>query len=213
LGEKNIKDKLAGKFIVIDGPDGCGKSTQVKMLAEWLGGRGVEAVCFRDPGGTPIGEKIREILLDPEYEAMEVAVEVLVYMASRAQLWFEKIVPALQSGRCVLLDRWLSSTCAYQGYAGGFGMERVIKVACDTIPSPWPDFSIILDVGVKTFRSRNNGGGGDRIEDKSDEYHSKVREGFLQLAEKMDSFVAIDGRRDVQIVHKEVIKLIEERNF
>ena len=116
-----MKDRLQGKFIVLDGPDGCGKSTQAGLLVKWLEGEGVPTSRFRDPGDTSIGEKIREILLNPEHLAMDTRTELLLYMAARAQLWAEKIAPALQDNRCVVLDRWLSSTCAYQGFAGGFG--------------------------------------------------------------------------------------------
>ena len=124
-----MKKKLAGKFIVLDGPDGCGKSTQTLMLYDWLKAEGVEVVTFRDPGGTAVGEKIREILLNPEHVEMSVRTELLLYMASRAQLWAEKIKPALEADKCVVLDRWVTSTCAYQGFAGGYGAERVVEIA------------------------------------------------------------------------------------
>jgi dTMP kinase len=122
--DQKTKRKLAGRFIVLDGPDGCGKSSQARLLMDWLQSQGVPTVGFRDPGATVIGEKIREILLSPAHEAMTTSAEVLLYMAARVQLWAEKIKPALSEGQCVVLDRWLSSTCAYQGYAGGFGVER-----------------------------------------------------------------------------------------
>jgi len=113
-----LKNKLAGKFIVLDGPDGCGKTTQTKLLVDWLKEQGAMVETFREPGGTAIGEKIRQILLNPEHIAMSTAAEVLLYMASRAQLWEEKIAPTLKEGKCVVLDRWLSSTCAYQRHVG-----------------------------------------------------------------------------------------------
>ena len=98
-----MKDRLQGKFIVLDGPDGCGKSTQAGLLVKWLEGEGVSTSRFRDPGDTSIGEKIREILLNPEHLAMDTRTELLLYMAARAQLWAEKIAPALQNNRCVVL--------------------------------------------------------------------------------------------------------------
>ena len=113
---------LQSKFIVLDGPDGCGKSTQAKMLADWISKEGIETLSFRDPGTTVIGEAIRRILLDPVNKEMDARTELSLYMAARAQLWAQKIKPALKKGKCVLLDRWLSSTCAYQGYAGGVGI-------------------------------------------------------------------------------------------
>src|SRR4030065_1625636 len=154
LGKIHLKDRLQGKFIVPAGPDGCGKSTQAGLLVKWLEGRGVSTSRFRDPGDTSIGEKIREILLNPEHLAMDTRTELLLYMAARAQLWAEKIAPALQANRCVVLDRWLSSTCAYQGFAGGFGTDKVIRIATDCLERVWPDLTIILDVDLKTAAER-----------------------------------------------------------
>ena len=101
-----MKHTLAEKFIVLDGPDGCGKSTQTKLLADYLTAQGVEVLSMRDPGSTAIGEKIRHILLNPEHAAMSLRTEVLLYMAARTQLWSEAIAPSLAEGKCVVLDRW-----------------------------------------------------------------------------------------------------------
>ncbi|MHC4657748.1 MAG: dTMP kinase, partial [Planctomycetota bacterium] len=174
-----MNHRLARKLIAVDGPDGCGKSTQARLLAEWLQEQGVAVESFRDPGDTAIGEKIRQILLNPEHLAMSTPAEVLLYMAARVQLWAEKIAPALKENKCVVLDRWLSSTCAYQGYAGGFGMDKVIKIAAVSLERPWPDLTIILDVDPNIGLSRLNREF-DRIEQKGDGYHQKVREGFLK---------------------------------
>ncbi|UCC98321.1 MAG: dTMP kinase [Phycisphaerales bacterium] len=207
-----MRDKLQGKFIVLDGPDGCGKSTQAKLLARWLDGQGVRTSSFRDPGDTAIGEKIREILLSPEHDAMSTRTELLLYMAARAQLWAEKIAPALRDSHCVVLDRWLSSTCAYQGYAGGFGMDKVIKIATDCLDRVWPDLTIILDVDLETASQRLNRQL-DRMEAKGDGYHQRVREGFLELAEKRKDVVVVDATRDLDIIHKRVVQLISEVSF
>jgi len=202
----NIK-KLSGKFIVLDGPDGCGKSTQTTLVVKWLIEQGVEVETFREPGGTAIGEKIRQILLKPEHIVMSTATEVMLYMAARVQLWQEKIAPALKENKCVVLDRWLSSTCAYQGYAGGFGMDNVIRIAGDCLERPWPDLTIILDVDLKTAASRLKRGL-DRMEQKGEEYHQRVREGFLELARQRENFVVIDATSDIQTVRKKVLKTI-----
>ena len=203
----SLGDRLAGRFIVLDGPDGCGKSTQVRRLCQWLTGQGVAVDSFRDPGDTAIGEKIRQLLLSPEHGQMGTMTELLLYMASRAQLWTEKIAPALQMGHCVVLDRWLSSTCAYQGHAGGFGMERVIQVAEQTLERVWPDLTVILDVDGETAGGRMQRSL-DRMEQKGDGYHAKVREGFLQLAKGRAGFVVVDARGDVETVHKEIIEVV-----
>jgi len=209
LNNENLKNKFSGKFIVLDGPDGCGKTTQCALLAQWLKENGVEVASLRDPGDTAIGEKIRQILLNPEHIAMSTATEVLLYMAARVQLWQEKIAPALAQKKCVVLDRWLSSTCAYQGHAGGFGFNQVIKLAADSLGKPWPDLTIILDVDPKVGLSRLNREF-DRIEQKGDGYHQKVREGFLQLAKEHKDFVVVDGTGDIETVHKKIIEVVEK---
>jgi dTMP kinase len=196
-----------GKFIVLDGPDGCGKSTQVKRLCQGLATQGVDTATFRDPGDTQIGEAIRLILLSPEHRDMGTMTELLLYMASRTQLWSEKIRPALEGGRCVVLDRWLSSTCAYQGHAGGFGMERVIRVAEQTLERVWPDLTVILDVDGETASARMQREL-DRMEQKGNQYHQKVREGFLELAKGRDGFVVVNASRDVEVVHAEIVKAV-----
>ena len=212
MTKENFKNKFAGRFIVLDGPDGCGKSTQCTLLAQWLKGNRVNVATFRDPGGTAIGEKVRHILLNPEHIAMSTATEVLLYMAARAQLWQEKIVPALQEDKCVVLDRWLSSTCAYQGYAGGFRMDKVIKIAAQSLEKPWPDLTIILDVDVETGASRLCSQP-DRMEAKPREYHQKVREGFLKLASEQKNFLIVDGTDGIETVHKKILQLISETSF
>ncbi len=204
-----MKQNLAGKFLVLDGPDGCGKSTQARMLSEWIAARGVDVVSYRDPGTTVIGEKIRDILLDTAHEGMGDNVEVLLYMAARAQLWKEHIKPDLAAGRCVLLDRWVSSTCAYQGVAGGFGIEKVLKIGGDALQRLWPDLIIVLDVDLATARQRMQRDL-DRMEQKGDAYHANVREGFLKLADYHDAVKIVDAAKTVEQVHQAVLKTIQE---
>lgn len=204
-----MKNKLAGKFIVLDGPDGCGKTTQVELLAEWLRGRGIDTVRFREPGATAIGEQIREILLNPEHIAMSTATEVMLYMAARVQLWREKIKPALESKKCVILDRWLSSTCAYQGYAGGFGADKVVEIAEQCLERTWPDLTIILDVDLQTAAGRLKRKL-DRMEQKPAGYHGKVREGFLALARRQKDFCVVDATDDAETVHKRIVEIMEK---
>lgn len=207
-----MKSKLSGKFIVLDGPDGCGKSTHVKLLAQWLSEQNVEIETLRDPGGTAIGEKIREILLNPEHIAMSTRTELLLYMAARAQLWREKIAPALKANKCVILDRWLSSSCAYQGYAGGFGIDNVIKVATNCLERVWPDLTVILDVDLETGAGRLSGQP-DRMEAKPQDYHQKVRDGFLKLAGEREDFIVVDATVDLETVHKKILEITAQTEF
>ncbi len=205
-----MKDLFTGKFIVLDGPDGCGKSTQSHMLADWISRRGGSVVGFRDPGDTVIGDKIRRILLSVEHELMTTRTEVLLYMAARAQLWHEKLAPAIESGKCVVMDRWLSSTCAYQGYAGQFGVEKVLSIAADSLERVRPDLTLILDVDLQTAAARLDRKL-DRMELKGDIYHQKVRQGFLELAGQWPQSAVIDAGRTPEEVHRDVTKVVFER--
>ena len=205
-----LKNRLAGKFIVIDGPDGCGKTTQVKLLADWLKKNNIKVRTYRDPGDTSIGEKIRKILLNPQHCEMDTRTELLLYMAARAQLWQEKIAPVLKKGYAVLLDRWVSSSCAYQGFAGGFGMDNVNKLAGNCLERVWPDLTIILDVDMETSSARLKKSL-DRMEQKGAVYHEKVRQGFLNLAKKRKGFKVIKADKSIEVTHggitKEVLKI------
>ena len=211
MSNEDCKSKFSGKFVVLDGPDGCGKTTQAKLLTQWLQGKGVPTSSFRDPGGTVIGEKIRDILLSPEHLAMSTRAEVLLYMAERAQLWQEHIAPALREKECVVLDRWVSSTCAYQGNAGGFGMDNVTKLAEDSLARLWPDLTIILDADFVTCASRLPGER-DRMEAKPRQYHETVRQGFLELARQHSDFFVVNADGDIDAVHQKVVNVLSEVN-
>ncbi len=207
-----MKNKLSGKFIVIDGPDGCGKSTQAKLLADRIEKRGVSVETFRDPGTTAIGEQIRGILLDEKNTLMSTRTELLLYMAARAQLWKEMIAPTLQENKCVILDRWLSSTCAYQGHAGGFGIDKICRLAEDSLERVWPDLTIILDLDLETAKTRLNSEL-DRMEQKEDAYHRKVRDGFLELAKKKEDFIVVDAAPNIETVHEMILEVMRRTNF
>src|SRR5262245_15474130 len=129
--------RLSGKFIVFDGPDGCGKTTQLKALITRLTAAGVKTRRLREPGGTPIGEQIRDLLLSTKND-MDVHCEMLLYMASRAQLVRQEILPALAAGECVLSDRFASSTLAYQGGGGGMDLQQILEVAKTAVGTSWP---------------------------------------------------------------------------
>ena len=188
--------ELAGRFIVVDGPDGSGKTTHVRLLAEYLSSTGHSVVTVRDPGGTQIGEAIRQVLLSPAHEKMTARTELLLYTAARLQLWLEKISPALQAGSCVLSDRWIYSTCAYQGSAGSLGLETVCQLT-DAMGLSWADQAVILDIDAQAGLDRLSGEP-DRVESKPLAFHQAVRNGYLALAKLRPEVTFVDAAGSVQ---------------
>ena len=202
-------ESLAGKFIVFDGLDGCGKTTQMDRIEKKLSNLRVPAVRVREPGSTPVGEHIRELLLTSRGEGLHIRAEMLLYMASRAQLVHEEIKPALAKGITVLADRYTSSTLAYQGTAGGIPEGDILDVARAATENLWPDLTIILDVPLDIALNRiqpsrkgaaiQPGLFQDRIENRVAEFHQKVREGFLHQAESYPQryrVISAKGSRD-----------------
>ncbi len=174
---------------MIDGPDGGGKTTQTRLLVAYLRSRRVPLIKIREPGSTRIGEKIRKIILDPAFKDMSIRTEVFLYMACRAQLIEEIIKPALKKGKVVLCERFLSSSIAYQGRAGGLGEDNIKKVGRLATDRIEPDMTIILDIasaaGLKRVRHRRGGKKKrklDRIEARKLAFHRKVRSSFLKMA-------------------------------
>jgi dTMP kinase len=204
-----IASSLAGKFIVFDGPDGSGKSTQMRRFMQWCREQGLVVKEVREPGGTSIGEQIRQVLLDPKNDVMTIQCEMLLYMASRAQLVEQEIVPSLERGELVVADRFVSATLAYQGSAGGLPTKWIQQVAEVAVSGHWPDLTLILDVDDQTAAGRLNPLL-DRMELKGRAFNSKVREGFLEQARSMpERYIVIDSTKDedsVEIAVKNAIK-------
>ncbi len=191
---------LAGRFIVFDGPDGSGKSTQFQRFAAACRAAGVHVNEVREPGGTPIGEQIRDVLLDPANVEMSVRCEMMLYMASRAQLMDERVTPALARGEMVLADRFVSSTLAYQGTAGGLDPADIIAVGQIAIGERWPDLTVVFDVDEQTAASRLNPLL-DRMEQKGADFHRRVRQGYLdQAAAYPDRYLVVDARPEPDTV-------------
>lgn len=209
----DLDKKFAGRFIVIDGPDGAGKSTQLRMLADWLAGGGVTVVETRDPGGTEIGDAIRGILLDRRHAGMVVGCEMLLYMASRTQLMGEVIAPATAAGNCVLCDRWVSATLAYQAAGGVLSEAEIMKVYDIAIRRAGPDLTIIIDIPAEDGLARLPGRA-DRMEAKGVEFHRRVRGLFLDQARRRpDRFVIVDGSGTARQVHQRVLDRLLSWDF
>ena len=170
-----------GFFLVLDGPDGGGKTTQAARLAEWLRGCGLDVVTCRDPGATELGHRLRAILMDRDTVPISMRAEMLLFLASRAQMVEEIIRPALESGHVVICDRFLLSTIVYQGYAGGLDPAEVATVGRSAAGGLLPDLTIVLDVPPETARQRV-GSSRDRIEDRPPDYQERVRAGYLEAA-------------------------------
>ncbi|MCX5705350.1 MAG: dTMP kinase [Candidatus Omnitrophica bacterium] len=171
---------MKGKFITFEGSEGCGKSTQSRLLCEYLKKKGRSVLYLREPGGTMISEKIREILLSPKSQ-MNPACETLLYMAARAQIVTELIKPALFKGKIVICDRFLDSTIAYQGYGLGVDIDFIKGVGWFASEGIQPGLTIFLDLPVKNGL-KHRATSKDRIEKRSLVYHEKVRNGYLKLA-------------------------------
>ncbi|MGQ9730776.1 MAG: dTMP kinase [Candidatus Zipacnadales bacterium] len=202
----------AGRFVVIDGPEGAGKSTQVTRLASALEKAGWEVVVTREPGGTPTGEALRSVLLQNRHREMYPLTELFVVCAARAQHVLEVIRPALEQGRIVVCDRFTPSTVVYQGIAGGVPLSVVERVEALARDGLLPDLTLILDVAPEVGPWRGLElqptlfDQADRMESKDLEFHRRVREGYLQYAESaQEPCVVIDAHASPEVVAAEVL--------
>lgn len=227
--------KFTGKFIVLDGPDGCGKTTQLGLLAEYLKKEGVEVVKAHDPGGTKIGDQIRHLLKYGAKGVMDVHTETMLFMASRAQLVAEVIKPAIEKGKTVLCDRFISSTCAYQG-SSGYPLKKIIELGKFTVGDFWPNLTIIIDIPTKEGLERTGrkprqrsitnhkdanqnhlfeNTTPDKFDSRSVGYHQKVRKGFLMLEKEYPRIVKIidGGNASIEKVHEKIKQVIIKTDF
>jgi len=198
-----------GQFIVFDGGEGCGKSTQGRLLQQALERAGRRVLLVRDPGTTVIGELIRNILLNPDHDEMAMRCEMLLYMAARAQMMRETVLPALAEGTTVISDRFVSSTLAYQLGGDGLTADQIRAVAEIAIGGRWPDRTIILDMPAEASIARVTRAK-DRIEQRPLDYHRRVRDNYLAQATAMpDRYRVVRADRAVEVVHDEVMRAIE----
>jgi dTMP kinase len=190
-------------FISLDGLDGTGKSTQCRLLAEWLTGQGHAVTTCADPGGTPAGDVIRSLLLDHRGE-LTTACEAFLFMASRSQLVAEVIRPALADGRLVVCDRFLLANVVYQGHAGGLDVDLLWTMGRLATGGLEPDLTVVLDLPVPAARARR-GRPADRMERRDDAYHERVRAGFLAEARRRPDHIRIvDADAAIAVVQQRI---------
>jgi len=201
-------------FITLEGPDGSGKSTQARLLAEWLRDQGYEVVLTREPGGTDIGDQIRVVLHDQRNTAMGAQTEILLYSASRAQHVSQFIRPALAAGKIVVSDRYADSTLAYQGYGRGLDLGTLRAITGFATGGLTPDLTLYLDITAQEGLQRRQSGGDEwnRLDAEALEFHQRVRAGYLELVEQEpERWVVIDAARSVEEVQAEIRAQVQAR--
>jgi len=201
-------------FITLEGPEGSGKTTQARLLAEWLREQGDEVVLTREPGGTDIGDQIRAVLHDPRNTAMDARAEILLYSASRAQHVAQLIRPALAAGKIVISDRYADSTLAYQGYGRGLDLETLRTITRFATGGLTPDLTLYLDIAPQEGLQRRRLGGEEwnRLDAETLEFHQQVRAGYLELVSlEPERWEVVNAARSVEEVQTEIKALVQAR--
>ncbi len=203
-------------FITFEGPDGSGKSTQIKLLAERLTAQGHNVLLTREPGGTEIGEQIRHVLHDLKNKAMQPRAELLLYSAARAQLIGEKVKPHLEAGGIVLSDRYFDSTLAYQGYGHGLDLEALRQITAFATQGLKPDVTLLFDIAPEAGLRRRKAGQEEwnRLDDYTPAFHQRVRAGYLELMRaEPERWVKIDAALDIQTIANQLWGIIAPKCF
>lgn len=202
-----------GKFITFEGCDGCGKSTQLKLLSEYLTKNGVPHIFTREPGGGKISEAIREILLNGKNAEMTDECEALLYAAARVQHLHDRVEPALQEGKLVICDRYVDSSFAYQAYARGLGEDFVGKINAFALERYLPDATVFIDLTPEAAFQRKHGADeNDRLEQAGMAFHKRVYEGFDRLAkENPERFIRVDGKQTPEEIFAEVVEALRAK--
>lgn len=202
---------MKGLFIVMEGPDGSGKTTQINLLEQYLKEAGYECLITREPGGTVIGEEVRELTLNPEYKEMSPVTEMLLYAASRAQLVHEVIGPALEAGKIVISDRFVDSSIVYQGIARNLGISTVAAVNAPGIGIYRPDGIFFIDLSeAEGIRRKKNQKKLDRMEQESIDFHHLVSEGYRKVLAERPEVIKIDGGKDIDVIQKKIRNHVDE---
>ena len=202
---------MKGLFIVMEGPDGSGKTTQINLLKEYLEEAGYECLITREPGGTVIGEEVRQLILNPEHKEMSPVTEMLLYAASRAQLVHEVIGPALEEGKIVISDRFVDSSIVYQGIARNLGISTVSAVNAPGIGIYRPDGIFFIDLseeeGLRRKKEQKNL---DRMEQEGIDFHHMVSEGYRKVLSGRPEVMKIDGGRSIDTIQKKIRNHVDE---
>ena len=202
-------------FITLEGPEGSGKTTAIESTVKKLIEMGYEIVRTREPGGTPISEEIRNVILDKKNTSMDSRTEALLYAASRRQHLVEKVWPALKEGKIVICDRYLDSSLAYQGGARGLGIDEVLNINLFATENTWPDLTLLFDItpeeGLKRIAANANREV-NRLDLEKIDFHNKVRDSFLLLAKRYpERFVIIDASKSREEVAKQTLEAVLSR--
>lgn len=196
---------MKGLFIVMEGPDGSGKTTQINLLKTYLEDEGYECLITREPGGTVIGEEVRQLILNPEHSEMSPVTEMLLYAASRAQLVHEVIGPALEAGKIVISDRFVDSSIVYQGIARNLGISTVSAVNAPGIGIYRPDGIFFIDLSeAEGLRRKKEQKKLDRMEQESIEFHHMVSEGYRKVLSDRPEVIKIDGNKEIDVIQKKI---------
>lgn len=202
---------MKGLFIVMEGPDGSGKTTQINLLKEYLEEAGYECLITREPGGTVIGEEIRQLILNPEHKEMSPVTEMLLYAASRAQLVHEVIGPALEEGKIVISDRFVDSSIVYQGIARKLGISTVSAVNAPGIGIYRPDGIFFIDLSeAEGLRRKKEQKNLDRMEQEGIDFHHMVSEGYRKVLSGRPEVMKIDGGRSIDTIQKRIRNHVDE---
>lgn len=201
-----------GKFIVLEGPDRCGKSTQAKLLVNYLIEQGKDVLLTREPGGTRTAEQIRQIVLQPGLNITPMA-ELFLYEASRAQHTEEHILPALEAGKIVICERYTMSTCAYQGYGRGIDLKIIDKLNKIATLGLVPDLTLVFLMSDKYFTERGEYLFSDRLEQEDLAFRQKMRKGYLEMIKKTPNAYLVDADKHISDIQVEVRQLLNEHQI
>ncbi|MCR5505007.1 MAG: dTMP kinase [Elusimicrobiaceae bacterium] len=206
------KPSYTGKFIVFEGPDRCGKSTQANLLEQYFIALGKDVILTREPGGDKVAEDIREIVLNPD-NVVSPMTELLLYEASRAQHTEQKVLPALKEGKIVICERYTMSTCAYQGYGRNIDMGIIDRLNNIATLGLEPDLTLVFLMSDKYFKERGEHLFSDRLEREDEAFRHKMRQGYKELVAKQKNAVIINADNDKKTVQDAVIKEIKNFNI